>query len=128
MLARYIENKTLIIWILGRANYLGSSGERCSPLQAKTSIISDGLRRNSNKRKRTQMEQINSMPEDDIIRMLRMWRVFLEIEHERAKEKQGPPPGEILKKYHKSIHSDIDYKAELASYRDEKYAEYTNPD
>lgn len=81
--------------------------------------------------KERMMAQISAMPEDDVIRMLRMWNNFLAMEQERAQEKQppGPSPWDVLRKYHKSVHRDIDAKAELARYRDEKYAEYTtNPD
>ena len=70
------------------------------------------------------MEQINLMPEDDVILMLRMWRNYLTIEQERAQDKQAPSPWDVLRKYHKSVHveDDFDYKAELARYRDERYA------
>ena len=71
------------------------------------------------------LEQINSMPEDDVIRMLRMWNNFIAMEQERAQEKQAPSPWDVLEKYHKSVRRDIDCKAELARYHDEKYA---NPD
>jgi len=71
------------------------------------------------------MEQINSMPEADVIHMLRMWNSFMAIEQERAQEKQPPSSAwDMLRKYHKSVHvdDDFDYKAELARYRDERYA------
>ena len=71
------------------------------------------------------MEEINLMPEDDVILMLRMWNNFITMEQERAREKQAPSsPWDVLRKYHKSVHveDDFDYKAELARYRDEKYA------
>jgi len=73
------------------------------------------------------MEQISLMPEDDVIRMLRMWNSFIAMEQERAREKQAPSssPWDVLEKYHKSVHRDIDCKAELARYRDERYARPT---
>ena len=70
------------------------------------------------------MEQINAMSDEDVIRMLRMWNSLLWMDQEHTQEQQAASPWDILRKYHKSVHveDDFDYKAELARYRDEKYA------
>ena len=71
------------------------------------------------------MEQINAMSDEDVIRMLRMWNSLLWMDQEHAQE---PPsevsPWDVLRKYRASVTRDIDYKAELARYRDEKYAHF----
>ena len=69
------------------------------------------------------MEQINVMPDEEVIDMLRMWESIMRMTQEQAQLKREAA-WENLKKYHKSIHAEdgFDYKKELARYRDEKYA------
>jgi len=71
------------------------------------------------------MEQINVMPDEEVIDMFRMWESAMRGAQGYARKAQEPAPGEILKEYRKGIHveEDFDYKAELARYRDEKYAD-----
>ena len=70
------------------------------------------------------MEQINAMPEEDIIRMWNMWDTLLWVGREIAQDKQVPSSWDVLRKYRGGLHveDNFDYKTELARYRDERYS------
>ena len=70
------------------------------------------------------MEEINAMTEEDMIRMLSMWYTARWMEKEMTQEKQDSSSWDVLEKYCGRLHveDDFDYKAELARYRDERYA------
>ena len=63
---------------------------------------------------------INEASEDDVVYYISFIR-----DHQREQQQQDAKreaAWERLMKYHKSVHRDIDCKAELAKYREERYA------